>query len=123
MAADRYLPIDALKIPTGEIAPVEDSIFDLRRISVPSTGIDHNFCLSQERAADAPAARLVAERGIALDILTDAPGMQVFTGKEIGIALEPQHWPDAPHHPNFPSIRLDPGVRYEQTTLYRFSTV
>lgn len=123
VAADRYLPIDDLKIPTGDIASVDGSIFDLRRIGVPSTEIDHNFCLSQERAADAPAARLVAERGLALDILTDAPGMQVFTGKEIGIALEPQHWPDAPHHPNFPSIRLEPGARYEQTTLYRFSKV
>ena len=123
VAADRYLPIDDLKIPTGDIASVDGSIFDLRRIGVPSTEIDHNFCLSQGRAADAPAARLVAERGLALDILTDAPGMQVFTGKEIGIALEPQHWPDAPHHPNFPSIRLEPGARYEQTTLYRFSKV
>lgn len=122
VAADHYLPIDALKIPTGEISPVDGSIFDLRRIAVPSTEIDHNFCLSN-RPADASAARLEAERGLALDILTDAPGLQVFTGKDIGIALEPQHWPDAPHHPAFASIRLDPGERYTQTTLYRFSKI
>lgn len=121
--AGSYLPVDALKIPTGEISPVAGTIFDLRTRAVPSTEIDHNYCLSPQRPVDAPAARLVADRGVALDILTDAPGLQVFTGKPVGIALEPQHWPDAPHHPAFPSIRLEPGVRYEQTTLYRFSRV
>ena len=120
VAADTYLPVDGDKIPTGEIASVDDTPFDLRELGRPDTGIDHNFCLSP-RAADAPAARLAADRGIALAILTDAPGLQVFTGKALGIALEPQHWPDALNHPNFPSIRLDPGERYSQTTLYRFS--
>ncbi len=120
IAADTYLPVHPNRIPTGEIAPVEGTIFDLRKAAAPDTRTDHNYCLSP-RAADEAAARLLADTGIALEILTDAPGIQVYAGKEIGIAIEPQHWPDAPHHDAFPSIRLDPGKRYEQTTLYRFS--
>ena len=122
VAAESYLPIDALKIPTGDIAPVEDTIFDLRPIAVPDHGIDHNFCLTPPGDSGV-SARLEADRGLALDIVTDAPGLQVFTGKDIGIAIQPQHWPDAPHHANFPSIRLDPGADYTQSTSYRFGEV
>jgi aldose 1-epimerase len=116
--ADAYLPVDAKKIPTGEIAPVTGTMFDLRAASVPNTGIDHNFCLSP-LSEDVPSAELASER-IALKIWTDAPGLQVFTGKDFGIALEPQHWPDAMHHAGFPSVRLEPGATYRQVTRYRF---
>jgi aldose 1-epimerase len=122
VAAETYLPVDALKIPTGDIVPVGGTIFDLRRIAVPNYGIDHNFCLTPPGDGRV-SARLKAERGLALDIVTDAPGLQVFTGKDIGIAIEPQHWPDAPHHHNFPSIRIDPGSEYTQSTSYRFREV
>lgn len=113
--ADRYLPVDAKKIPTGEVAPVAGTVCDLRVLAVPGTGIDHNFCLS----GGGVAATLASDR-IALDIETDAPGLQVYTGNPVGIALEPQHWPDAPHHAAFPSIRLEPGHTYSQTSRYRF---
>ena len=119
--ADRYLPIDDKKIPTGEIAPVDGTIFDLRELGIPSTSIDHSFCL-EAGDATVPSATLASER-IRLDILTDAPGLQVFTGQTFGIAIEPQHWPDTPHHPAFPPIRLDPGQAYSQTTRYRFKDV
>lgn len=119
--AECYLPVDGKKIPTGKIEPVAGTIFDLRETAVPSTEIDHNFCLTP--ATDiAPSATLQSDR-LRLDIRTDAPGFQVFTGKSFGIALEPQHWPDAPHHEAFPSIRLDPGQRYAQFTSYKFSPV
>lgn len=116
--ADGYTPVDAKKIPTGAIADVSDTIFDFRTQEEPSTEIDHNFCLKPDRQA--PAVTLTARR-LRLDILTDAPGMQIYTGKPIGIAIEPQHWPDAPHHANFPSILLRPGETYRQTSTYRFS--
>ncbi|NND19135.1 MAG: galactose mutarotase [Silicimonas sp.] len=116
--ARRYLPVDTDKIPTGEIAGVASTIFDLGTSRTPSDEIDHNFCLDPSDE-DTPSATLMSDK-IALDIWTDAPGMQVFTGKSIGIALEPQHWPDAPHHPAFPSIRLEPGETYRQTSRYRF---
>ncbi len=114
--ADRYLPIDGDKIPTGEIAPVDGTIFDLRSAREPSHEIDHNFCLS-----GAPAVRLVADSGLTLEIETDAPGLQLYAGSVVGLAIEPQHWPDAPHHDAFPSILLHPGETYRQLSTYRFS--
>lgn len=116
IAADRYTPVDARKIPTGEIALVDGTLFDLRRAHTPSSKIDHNFCLTRSD----PAIELTGS-GLRLQIATDAPGLQVYTGKPLGIAIEPQHWPDAPHHPAFPSILLTPGQTYRQTSTYRFS--
>jgi aldose 1-epimerase len=116
VAADRYTPVDARKIPTGESAPVDGTIFDLRQPVAPSPEIDHNFVLSGEE----PAVSLSSDR-VRLDIETDAPGLQVFSGKDIGIAIEPQHFPDAMHHPSFPSIELRPGETYRQFSTYRFS--
>lgn len=114
--ADRYLPIDQKKIPVGPPADVSGTLFDLRQAKVPSTEIDHNYCLN----TGGTSCALNSDR-VVLDIATDAPGLQVFTGKEIGIAIEPQHWPDTPNRPDFPSIRLEPGATYSQTSRYRFS--
>lgn len=115
--ADRYTPVNELKIPTGEILDVVGTSFDLRTLATPSAEIDHNFCLSHE--TDDPAFVLRSPQ-IQLDAITDAPGLQVYTGKTTGIAIEPQLWPDAPHHPGFPSILLHPGETFRQTTCYRF---
>lgn len=116
--ADRYLPVDSGKIPTGEIAAVDDSIFDLRKIGTPSPDIDHNFCLNTPPQAT-PVVRLEGGLSIAMDVVTTAPGVQIFTGKPFGIAVEPQHWPDAMHHDHFPSI-VHPPANIQSTT-YRFS--
>ncbi len=112
--ADRYLPVNASTLPTGEIAAVDGTEFDFRSPRVPPKTIDHNFCLNQNAriALQGPHARL--------DIETDAPGLQIYTGKT-GIAVEPQLWPDAPNNPNFPSITLAPGDTFRQLTRYRIS--
>ena len=85
------------------------------------------------------AARLYEPvSGRVLEILTTEPGMQFYSGnfldgsligrnemayeKYAGLCLEPQHFPDAPNHPNFPSTILRPGEEYHQTTVYRFSS-
>jgi aldose 1-epimerase len=76
--------------------------------------------------------------GRILEVLTDQPGMQFYSGNYLdgaligtsghryrqgdGFALETQHFPDSPNHPNFPPTVLAPGQRYETTTVYRFST-
>ena len=73
-----------------------------------------------ETGAPQRLATLASDQ-VVLDINSDAPGLQVFAGKPVGIALEPQHWPDAPHHDAFPSILLRPGQTYTQATCYRFS--
>ena len=117
MRADTYLPVTEVQIPTGEIADVSGTLFDLRTLATPSLEIDNTYCLS-----DAPGPDLTVETDkLRMEIETDAPGMQFFTGKPYGIAIEPQHWPDAMHHPHFPSIRLNPGETYAQNSTYRFT--
>ncbi|MEM6386759.1 MAG: aldose epimerase family protein [Pseudomonadota bacterium] len=115
VAADRYTPVNELKIPTGDIDAVDGTIFDFRTLGAPSSDIDHNFVLSGQN----PAV-VLASPELRLEIETDAPGVQIYSGKDIGIAIEPQHFPDAMHHPHFPSIALYPNETYRQTSTYRF---
>ena len=135
IAAERYLPVDAEQIPTGEIAAVADTPFDFRSArQLGSQGIDHNFCLSPGAV---PAARFTAPSGLQLEVETDAPGLQVYTadhiaapakpdpdhdafGPRAAIALETQAWPDAPNKPSFPNPVIRPGQIYRNRTTYRF---
>ena len=61
-----------------------------------------------------------AESGISMECLTSQPGIQVYTGGKKAIALETQHWPDGPNHPDWASTALFPGETYRETTVYRF---
>ena len=142
-----YLPVNSENIPTAGPTSVEGSPFDLRSPRVLEDivqdlpyGLDHNFCL---RTADdgplAHAARLVAENsGIALDVLTDAPGLQVYMagwldcpfekdgaayGQFGGVALETQHWPNTLHHSDWPSVIYGPERPFSQTAVFAFSTL
>ncbi|MBR9894170.1 galactose mutarotase [bacterium] len=135
IAAERYLPVTAEQIPTGEIASVADTPFDFRRPrSLGPQTIDHNFCLAR---GTGPAARLTAPSGLQLEVETDAPGLQVYTadhiaapagpdpdraayGPRAAIALETQEWPDAPNHPTFPYPVIRPVQIYRNRTTYRF---
>lgn len=128
--ADHILPTDSSGVPTGDIAAVAATRLDLRRPK-PLRGVgavDHNYCLTGSGLR--PVATLSAP-GVSLHIETDAPGLQVYTGDHLdhrgahplpgqphapraGIALEPQHWPDAPHHAGFGSILLRPGETFRQ---------
>jgi aldose 1-epimerase len=103
-------------------------------------GYDHNFVLNRGgMAADAlvHAARVVEpSSGRTLDISTTEPGLQFYSGNFLdgsitgkggavyrfryGIALETQHYPDSPNHPNFPSTILRPGQQYHTRTVYQF---
>ena len=120
VATDRYLPVDGDKIPTGEIAPVEGTPYDHRSLRAPDPSLDHNFCFSP---AERPRllARLAGASHRTLEVISDAPGLQVYAGGAGGIALEPQLWPDAPHHPTFPSILLGPGETFRQRTIFRLT--
>ena len=138
--ADIYLPVDDELIPTGERALVAGTSFDFRHPKPVSQAhpVDHNFCISAARGSLRHVARLYGPTsGIALDCLTTEPGLQVYDGARIdidlpglqgkpmgrhaGIALEPQIWPDANHHDDFPSALLRPGETYAQHTRYAFS--
>lgn len=139
--ADSYLPVDGELIPTGEVAPVAGTGFDFRspaKVSQAGPLFDHNFCLSRRRGLIRPVARLTSPAsGISLELRTTEPGLQVYgggklgapvpglTGAQIGphagIALEPQVWPDANHHPDFPQAVLRPGETYRQHTQFKIS--
>ena len=102
-------------------------------------GYDHNFVLNDYDGTLRSAGQLYeASTGRVLQILTTQPGMQFYSGnfldgslvgkqgivyhKYAGLCLEPQHFPDAPNHSNFPSTVLRPGEEYKQATVFRFST-
>jgi aldose 1-epimerase len=103
-------------------------------------GYDHNFVLRGQAGALAMAARLEDPRsGRVLEVLTTEPGLQVYSGNFLsgavagkrgrlyrqgdGIALETQHFPDSPNHPQFPSTILQPDGVWSSTTVYRFRTI
>lgn len=108
---------------------------------VHGMGYDHTFALpaTAEGAAPRLAARLRdPASGRVLEVLTTQPGLQVYTGNKLhgafaghggllyrqsaGVAFEPQAFPDAPNHPNFPSAVLRPGERHRPRSGYRFTT-
>lgn len=102
-------------------------------------GYDHNFVLSKEKEGEwYKAAHVIADKsGIVMDIMTTEPGMQFYSGNfmnenvtlnngkkdsfRTAFCLEPQHFPDAPNQPNFPTTILTPGQVYQTKSLYRFS--
>lgn len=146
VAASAYTPVGPDLLPTGELAPVAGTPFDLRSprllADVLATedeqlarggGLDHNLVLDGRGLRR--AARLVGAGGRWLELSTDRPGLQVYTGAHFdgtvtgldgrpldryaGVALEAQGFPDAPHHPGFPSAVLRPGEEFTATTVWR----
>ena len=114
----RYLPTDGDTLPTGEIAAVPGTPYDHQEAVAPDPSLDHNFCF--DPASDLRRlALLTAPSGRFVEVLSDAPGLQVFAGKPRGIALEPQLWPDAPANPAFPSILLTPDAPFRQRNRFR----
>lgn len=145
IAADHYLPTDARQIPTGEIAPVAGTPFDLREMGPMKRFVDgeqvlydHNFCLSQERTAKRAVvlARSI-NSGVTLEVRTTEPGVQLYAGFKLdvpvpgidgkmmgpfaGFCLETQIWPDAINQPGFSSASLHPGEVLRQETDYIFT--
>ncbi len=149
--AGRYTPADAGSIPTGELASVDGTPMDLRR-PVPmgehwdddfpqlafAGGYDRNWVLDGGEDSLSVAARAYSPRtGVALEVLTDLPGVQFYSGNYLdgcpagkggapygrrwGFCLETQFFPDSPHHPNFPSAVLRAGEVWQHTTVLRFS--
>jgi len=144
--ADKYTPVDAGLIPTGEIRDVADSPMDFttphtigERIDHVEGGYDHNFVLRSGGGALALAARVYEPKtGRIMEIHTTEPGIQFYSGnfldgtitgkagrvynQHYGFCLEPQHFPDSPNRPDFPSSILQPGAKYLSRTVFKFST-
>lgn len=149
--ADRFTPVDAGLIPTGELKTVDGTPFDFRkpaaigaRIDSPDPqlklagGYDHNYVLNKKSSGLQLAARVVEPKsGRVLEVLTTEPGMQFYTGNNLGgpitgaggkvyqrrsaFCMETEHFPDSPNHPAFPSTTLKPGETFRSETVYRFS--
>jgi aldose 1-epimerase len=136
--AGGFTPVSDDLIPTGEIAAVENTRMDFRKSRpIAEGGYDHNFALSDHDGSLKLAARLRDPvSGRVLEILTTEPGIQFYSGNFLngsfsgkggtiyhqytGLCLEPQHFPDAPNHPNFPSTVLRPDEVYRHDSVYRF---
>ncbi|KQV45252.1 aldose epimerase family protein [Duganella sp. Root336D2] len=130
--APHYTPVDQGLIPTGELAPVAGTPFDFSAPRAIGDAVyDHNFAL-----APAPGMRCAVRvrepgSGRQLEVLTHQPGIQFYSGNFLdgalgfpyrgGFCLEPQHFPDAPNKPRFPSVILRPGEVYRNTLAFRFS--
>lgn len=133
VAADHYLPATEEILPTGEVASVAGTEFDFRAGKVAGPGapaLDHCFCLSAERTALRPVLTLSGKSSVTMTLSTTEPGVQIYDGRGAarpgrkpgeGVAIEAQGWPDAPNHPQFPSILLRPGQTYHQITEWRFA--
>jgi aldose 1-epimerase len=148
--ADQYTPKDSTGIPTGEIATVDGTPLDFRKphklgarindLPADNTdGYDHNYVLRGAAGKLRPVAEVVdASSGRRMRVLTDQPGMQLYTGnflwgatckggkvyaKRSGLCLETQHYPDSPNKPQFPTTVLRPGETYRQVCIYEFDVV
>jgi aldose 1-epimerase len=147
LAADQYTPVDDTLIPTGQTAPVKGTPLDftsptaigarIDQLKGEPGGYDHNFVLRGGGALPLAARAYDPRSGRVLEMFTTEPGVQFYSGnfldgkltgkggiaykKHQGFCLEAQHFPDSVHHPNFPSVVLEPGKTYTQTTVYKFS--
>jgi aldose 1-epimerase len=148
--ADKFTPVDKTLIPTGELKPVEGTPFDFRkptavgaRINADDeqikfgSGYDHNWVINKPLGKLGLVARVTdPTTGRVMEVLSTEPGVQFYTGnfldgsitgkggqvyqRRSGLCFEPQHYPDSPNHPQFPSAELKPGQTYQNTILYRF---
>lgn len=151
--ASKITPVDSTFMTDGTYADVEGTPFDFRQARLISDGIndtaneqvkngngyDHNFVLDTNNDINTLAAELYSpETGIVLDVYTNEPGIQVYSGnfldgtvtgknnqvynQRAAICLETQHYPDSPNKADWPSTRLNPGDTYNSRCIYKFST-
>lgn len=143
--ADTFTPVDSTMIPTGVLQPVRGTPLDFTAPTaiglhihdaypqlLYAKGYDQNFVLNNHHAA-----RVIGDQShIVMDVFTDQPGLQFYSGnflqgknKMLGgpdsyrgaFCLETQHFPDAPNQPHFPSTVLRPGQQYHTETIFTFS--
>ena len=150
--ADRFTPVDANLIPTGELRAVKGTPLDFTTPTVVGArienaddqlklgkGYDHNWVLNQKSAGTLTHAATVSEptSGRVMEVWTTEPGMQFYSGNFLdgsitgkggwtyafrnGFCMEPQHFPDSPNHPSFPTTVLKPDQIYKNTIIYKYS--
>lgn len=148
--ADNFLPCDEFMIPTGEICPVQSTPFDFRSMKTIRAGVfsgndqvrraggyDHTWVLKGSAHEQIKLAAKVHEvcTGRVLEVFTTEPGIQYYAGNQLkglpgragqrysphdALCLETQHFPDSPHHSQFPSTVVTPSTPFVSTSIYRF---
>ena len=149
--ADKLVPVDATLIPTGELTDVTNTPFDFRKAKTvgkdieakddqikKGLGYDHCWVLNnQDKGERFAASAYDPTSGRLLEVFTDQPGIQFYSGNFLdgtlpmrnggtyahrtGFCLETQHYPDAPNQKDFPSTVLSPGENYKTKTTFKFS--
>ncbi len=131
--SESYTAADADLIPTGEIRPLQGTLMDfnqptrigdrIEQLKPQMNGYDHNYILSGGKALKLAARLSEPHSGRIMEVRTTQPAVQLYTGNHLrhtAVCLETQHYPDAIHHPNFPSIVVRPGSPLKETTLFTF---
>ena len=151
LMADRFTPVDDTLIPTGELRPVDGTPFDFRTSTAIGArigqddeqlkfgkGYDHNWVINKPLGQLGLMARVYEPTtGRVMEVWSTEPGLQFYSGNFLdgsltgkggwvyqfrnGFCMEPQHYPDSPNQPNFPSVVLKPGQVYRNTIIYKFS--
>lgn len=154
--ADNFTPVDTTYMTDGTIVSVKGTPMDFRKMHALSQdinsqtyapikaarGFDFNWCQNTYKNGKGNDKKLAAalyspKTGILMDIYTDEPGIQCYTGnfldgsntckhgdrypKHASICLETQHYPDSPNKPQWPSAYLSPGETYRSHCVYKFS--
>ena len=156
--ADNFTPSDTLYIPTGEIKSVEGTPMDFRTAhaigdSIKSSfdqiqnagGYDHNWCLNTYKDGQGDDTQVCAslyspKTGIFMEMFTNEPGVQVYSGnfqgvgnelniqhkhgpypRHVSVCLESQKYPDSPNKPQWVQPVLKPGEKYFSHAAYKFS--
>ena len=148
--ADSITPVDSTFMTTGEMLALEGNSMNFKNAKSINEGIDmtneqvkfgmgidHNYVLNTKGNMEEVAARVVCpSTGITLEVYTDEPGIQVYTGnfldgtvtgkkgivyqQRVGLCLESQHYPDSPNKPQWPSVILEPGQTYQSHCIFKF---
>jgi aldose 1-epimerase len=149
--ASKFTPVDSTLIPTGELRPVEGTPFDFRKPTAIGArinendeqfkfgnGYDHNFVIDKPPGELGLMGRVYEPTtGRVLEVLSTEPGLQFYSGNFLdgsnkgkggwvykfrdALCMEPQHFPDSPNHPEFPSVVLKPGQTYHNTIIFKLS--
>jgi aldose 1-epimerase len=150
--ADRFTPVDSTLIPTGVLQPVENTPFDFRTATAIGArigqddeqlkfgkGYDHNWVINKTMGDLTLMARVTEPTsGRVMEVWSTEPGLQFYSGNFLdgtitgkggrvyehrdAFCMEPQHYPDSPNKPDFPTTELKPGEVYHNTIIYKFST-
>ena len=150
--ADKYIPVDENLIPLGELVSVNGSPFDFKISKTIGKdiednhiqlkrggGFDHCWVLNEQNIGLRTSAILLdPASGRQMEVLTDEPGIQFYSGnfldgslpmknsdffyeKRSGLCLETQHYPNSPNEPSFPTVELNPGENYYSKTVFKFT--